>query len=293
MHRRSLYRALALGLLVCLTIFVGALPAGAASTHPRPQQNTHPYQSVGHKTASPVRVSTSTVPQTKGHGNGTLAARPAPGGRNNVPDTANVKIAPAAPRGSNMTVSKTFEGQDNTGWSPSDSNGAPGKKNFVETVNEQFEVYSKTGVAQYGTSFNSWFGVSGSLFDPKTIWDTNGNRFLFLIDTGSSFIISVAQQTSAVGNYCNYTFPTISGDFADFPQLGIDANGVYFTGNMYGTPFSVELFDASRTSMESCTTASYTYWTGLTDPGGGSAFAVVPSVVYSNDGNVEYMVDSN
>lgn len=292
MLQRTLRTTLVLTLLVAFTILVSATPVGAASRRAQTPKAGHSFQPNGHSQATARMVSTSTVPQVKGTGRGAIPARPAPGGRANVPSPANVVRVPA-PAPTNMAVKTSFAGQANTGWSPSDSNGAAGTKNYFETVNEQFEIYSKAGVAQYGNNFNTWFGLSGSLFDPKTVWDSTGKRFIFQVDTGSSLLISVAQQTNGLGSYCNYTFTTLSGDFADFDQLGVDANGVYATVNMY-TSNSVfpELFSISRTAMESCQSAGYTYWYGLTNPDSSYAFAIVPQVVYSSDGGVEYMVNS-
>ena len=292
MLQRTLRTTFVLALLVAFTVLVSAAPVGATSRLAQTSKAGRSFQPNGHSQATARMISTSTVPQVKGTGRGTIPARPAPGGKANVPSPTNVVRVPV-PAPTNVAVKVGFAGQSNTGWEPSDSNGAAGTKNYIETVNEQFEIYSKAGAAQYGTSFNSWFNLSGSLFDPKTVWDTTGKRFIFLIDTGSSLVISVAQQTSALGNYCNYTFPTLSGDFADYPQLGVDANGVYAEANMY-TSSNVypELFSISRTAMESCQTANYTYWYGLTNPDGSYAFTIVPQVVYSSDKGVEYMVIS-
>jgi hypothetical protein len=168
--------------------------------------------------------------------------------------------------------------------------------NYLETVNEQFEIYSRTGGAQYGNNFNTWFGKSGSLFDPVVQWDKTGSRFMFIVDAGSSLQLSVAKQTSALGSYCNFTFPTTSGDFADFEKLGVDADGVYFSVNLYvGNPLTFvgnELFFANRTQLETCATTSYTFWTGLTNPDGSLAFAIVPARQDSSSSGVEYLVNS-
>lgn len=191
-----------------------------------------------------------------------------------------------------LSTKTTFAGQSENGWQPSDSNGAGGLNNYFETVNEQFEIYSRTGTAQYGTNFNAWFGVTSNPFDPVVQWDKTGKRFLFIVDNSSSLLVSVAKQTNGLGSYCNYTFNTLGGYFADFEKLGVDADGVYFTANLYGSPFTNELFFANRTQMESCQSVNYTYWTGLTNPDGSVAFAIVPSRADSSTGGVEYMVNS-
>jgi hypothetical protein len=295
---RTLRTTFILTLLIGLTILVSISPINAAShsAHAANAANAgRSFQANGHGQVVGRRLNTATTPYVKGTGPGVLPARPAPGGIAHVPSPANVAKAPAPTHSpTNIVIKTSFAGQSYTGWVPSDSNGTAGTKNYFETVNEQFEIYSRSGSAQYGNSFNGWFGVSGSLFDPKVIWDKTGSRFIFLVDTGSSLILSVAQQTNGLGNYCNYTFTTLSGYFADYPQLGVDANGIYFGANMYPSSGSVipELFYANRSQMETCVTVGYTYWYGLTNPDGSYAFTIVPSVAYSSDNNIEYMVNS-
>lgn len=271
-----------------MTMIFSASPVGATSQTKQPGKS---FQATGHGQVSPHKVSTFSIPQVKGTGRGTIPARPAPGGRTPVPPPQNVVRIPV-PGKSSYFVKANFEGQDNTGWVPSDSNGVPGLNNYFETVNEQFEVYSRTGSPQYGTSFNAWFGQSGSLFDPKVVWDNRGKRFIFLVDTGSSLLISVAQQQNGIGNYCTYGFPTLTNYFADYPQLGVDPDGIYFGANMYGSPYTNQLFFANRTEMETCSNTGYTYWTNLTNPDGSIAFTIVPSVEHAAANGVEYLVNS-
>ena len=291
----SRYKGYIFSFLALAALLVSALGAnfvfakGAATQASSSAGRT--FQSTGHGTIVPRKVSTSSVPQLKGTGHGSVVYRPAPGGYAHVPSPKNVARVPA-PAHLNLTTKKSFEGQSENGWQPSDSNGAGGIDNYVETVNEQWAIYSRAGVQQYETDFNSWFGQSGSLFDPVVQWDRVGSRFIFIVDTGSSLLISVAQQTNALGSYCNYTFTTPGGAFADFEKLGVNVNGIYFAVNVYSNPFSNELFYANRTQMESCASVNYTFWNGLTNPDSSTAFAIVPAREESSTNGVEYLVNS-
>lgn len=290
MNHRAFRASLVLALVACITMLLSVAPVSAAS---RPPATGRPFQSTGRSVVTPRKISTFTIPQVRGSGRGTVSYRPAPGGlAQNVPSPSNVERVPA-PAHVNLSSKTSFEGQAENGWQPSDSNGAGGINNYVETVNEQWAIYSRTGTQQYETDFDTWFGQpSGtSLFDPVTQWDNNGKRFLFIVDSGSSLILSVAQQTNALGNYCNYTFTTPSGAFADYEKLGVDADGVYFSVNVYSSPFSNELFFANRAELESCQSVSYTYWNGLTNPDGSTSFAIVPAR-QDNSSGVEYLVNS-
>ncbi len=246
----------------------------------------------------PQKVSTSTKPQVKGTGFGSVPYLPGPSHHVNIPSPRNVVRVPA-PKGRHLATNATFEGQSEHGWQPSDSNGAGGLNNYIETVNEQWTVYSPDGTQQYGTTFDTWFGspAGTNLFDPVVQWDNAGSRFMFIVDTGSSLLLSVAQQTSALGNYCNYTFTTPSGYFADYEKLGVDGDGVYFSVNLYlndsNGPFSTnELFFVNRTQLETCATASTSSWQDLKNPDGSTAFAIVPARQDSSSNGIEYLVNS-
>ena len=294
MHKivRTLLRTSALPLLVVLSLSFLAAPAGATS---RSTNLQHPFQANGQGAAAPRQVSTFTTPQNKSTGQGSISYRPGPASSGQIPSPQNVVRVPA-PAGPDLTTNTKFKGQSENGWQPSDSNGAGGLNNYVETVNEQWAVYSRTGAQQFETDFDTWFGYPAgtNIFDPVTQWDKTGKRFLFIVDTGSSLLLSVAQQTNGIGNYCTYTFNTPSGLFADYEKLGVDSDGVYFSVNLYsGNSFSSnELFFANRTQLETCATTSFTFWTRLTNPDGSVAFAIVPARQDSSSSHIEYLVNS-
>lgn len=219
--------------------------------------------------------------------------RQGPGGPALHLSPGHVTQAPTPPT-TDLSVKSSFEGISDDGYYPSDSNGAGGLKNYIEAVNTQFEVYSRTGTKQYNTDFHTWFNYSNYLTDPHVVWDDWGSRFIMLIQTNSSILLTVAQQTSGLGNYCNYSFNTLSGYSPDYPELGVDYNGIYFTINLYPSSGAVisELFYIPRTASESCQGFNYNYYWGLTNPDGSYAFTVVPAVQHSYPGNVEYLVNS-
>lgn len=175
---------------------------------------------------------------------------------------------------------------------PSDSNADIGPNNVLETVNEEFAIYDRSGNLQYNNTFAGWFGTSA--FDPDVIYDPWGARFAFLVDTGSSILISVAQQTNALGNYCNYTFSI--ANFPDYPRIGFDETYLYFTVNDYvngNFGYSV-LFQINLQQMESCGTTNWWEWDHITDPNGNQAFNVVPALKYSfnTSHDEEYLIDT-
>src|SRR6266403_1375189 len=62
------------------------------------------------------------------------------------------------------------------------------------------------------------------IFDPRVIWDPYWNRFVEL---------AISQTSDPTGAYFIYRFGpgTATGDFADFPQLGMGLNSIILTYN--------------------------------------------------------------
>jgi hypothetical protein len=280
-------------LLLAYLLLTTSLVAAAPRNILNPPDHTSSQSGTG--TAAPQLINPSNIKQVPSKLHGEHPAHPSPVKDKSVPiastGATEAKVPPRTPPTAPV-VNSNFNGIGNTGWSPSDSTNASGPNNVVETVNEQFTIYDRSGNSQYSSNFQSWFGQSSStsLFDPRIVYDFTGGRFILLVDTGSSVLVSVAQQSNAIGNWCNYTFPTIAG-FADYPSLGVDQNGVYFSLNMFNSSNSNELFKANRSAMESCSSASYSFWSNLNDSTGNPAFTIAPAVAYSSAGS-EYLVSS-
>ena len=177
-----------------------------------------------------------------------------------------------------------------------DANGVGGLINYVETTNAGVAIFSRSGAPQMRSTYRSWFGVTSVFVDPVAMWDDTGGRFIFSVlqVAAQTIWLSVAQQSNALGAYCNYSFPAPPGH--DFDKLGVDSDGVYFGFNVL-TPgsdnvVSNELFYASRTTMESCQATPYTDWVGLTNPDGTLAQAITPARQDGSSSGVEYLVNS-
>lgn len=260
------------------------------------------WKAPGKHAVKPRKVNTFEIPQVENNQFPPISipSDPDTTARAQVPDPQNVVRVPApAPVDPPLITNRRFEGLQESGYEPSDSNGAGGIGYYFETVNQTLAIYNLAGSQQYKTTFQAWFDrpAKASIFDPVVQWDKTGGRFLFIVTTGSSLLLSVAQQTSALGNYCDYTFATPSGYFADYEKMGVNADGVYFSVNLYiGMPrkfVSNELFFADRNRLESCMDASFTTWRDLRNPDGTLAFAIVPARQDSNSNGVEYLVNSD
>jgi hypothetical protein len=115
--------------------------------------------------------------------------------------------------------------------SPPDPDGEVGPNHYVQVVNVQYAVYTKTGVrlagpAQIGTLFagfpiNDCTGFNG---DPIIMYDRQVDRWLITQFTtaGPEFWNCVAVSTSPdpTGTYFRYAFST-GANFPDYPKYGV------------------------------------------------------------------------
>ena len=284
--------------LICLLgplISWGALAVRAATPATHPGRS---FQPSGHGVVIPQVVDTATTPQVQlAASASTLNIHAVPS--NSAPVIASHRLlAPQTvvsvppPSTSDLSAKKGLFKQ---GGKP-DANGTGGPDNYLETVNGQLAIYTRGGTQQFTTTFQSWFGITTNFYDPVTMWDDTGGRLIFSVLQGSSpnLWLSVAQQTDATGKFCNYAFPTLP-PVHNFDKLGVDADGIYFGADILastsGPLMSNELFYASRTALESCQPATYTSWSGLTNPDGTLAEAITPARQDTSAG-VEYLVNS-
>jgi hypothetical protein len=157
-----------------------------------------------------------------------------------------------------IQVGKNFNGSDNSSTfiTPADSNGAIGPNHFVEFINGAFAIYNKTNGANISRIRDDEFwanaGVIISAFDdisdPRIIYDPTVQRwFASQVDFDGTvadatslpndFLLAVSDTADPTGPWHGVSFQADpkSGFFADFPTLGVDANAVYLSGDMFSS----------------------------------------------------------
>jgi hypothetical protein len=158
--------------------------------------------------------------------------------------------------GTNFTSSTYDNGTGNGGNSsaiPPDANGTVGPAHFVEFINGSFTIYDKvTGnnVRVADVDFWSSAGLiispNSALTDPRIIYDPASQRwFASQVDVNASaadptlfannFLLGVSAGSDPGGAWQGFLFRADpkTGNFADFPTLGVDANAVYISGDMF------------------------------------------------------------
>ncbi len=182
--------------------------------------------------------------------------------------TSDKTISPNSPQ----TPGTEFTGATlaDTGAFPPDTMGTVGPSQFIVAVNGRIRSFNKsTGVADgvlnadMDTFFNSVMTPPANnnfTSDPKIRYDRLTNRWYVIIidvpgltaslpnrvllavsDAASNGIIT----NSTVWTFYFYQFDTVSpagdtGNFFDYPTLGVDANALYIGGNVFSSagPFS-------------------------------------------------------
>ncbi len=155
-----------------------------------------------------------------------------------------------------------FTAVNNTGWTPPDPHMAVGPNHIVVMTNGRIAAYDKAGVLQFQDeiedSFGFWgsVGASGFVFDPEVLYDELSGRFFAMAaeafaPPGSSHsyvLIAVSDDSNPNGTWHKYRFDTTatSGDLFDSPNIGVDANAVYVTGDGFpgaGAVYPVYIWD--------------------------------------------------
>jgi len=133
------------------------------------------------------------------------------------------------------------------GCLPPDTDGEVGATQFVQMVNSDFAVYSKTGqVLRHSTDIDAlWSGTNSECAvhndgDPVVVYDQFAGRwvlsqFIAAPNAGEKFAECVAVSTTndATGTYNLYEFDWGTNLFLDYPKLGVWRDGYYMSANEF------------------------------------------------------------
>jgi hypothetical protein len=145
---------------------------------------------------------------------------------------------------------------------PPDTMGAAGPEHLVTLLNSHFGVFNKStgAVIPPVVSLRGFWSsldtatdnVSRFAFDPKILYDTNSARFVAVTlsaDDGppSWILIAVSPVSGPLGPWVKVaidadqdTDNVVRNNWADYPGLGVDANNIYVTANMFNTAGSFQ-----------------------------------------------------
>jgi hypothetical protein len=158
---------------------------------------------------------------------------------------------------------------------PPDTNGQVGVTQYVQIVNDGFQVFDKTtGATLLGpnsiTSVWSGFGgacETGGFGDPVLLYDQLADRWVmteFASPSGGTPItdecVAVSTTNDATGTWNRYGFH-LGGNFFDYPKVTVWPDGYYMSMNVFnsgGTAFlGPQAFAFDRQAMLDGTTSSF------------------------------------
>ncbi|MDB5283921.1 MAG: hypothetical protein JWO06_2996, partial [Bacteroidota bacterium] len=129
---------------------------------------------------------------------------------------------------------------------PPDIRGAASSGNWVmETNNEQFDIWNKTGTHLSTLSYDNFFSASGGsgFFDPHILYDATYNRFIVCSGGNNSsgqnaVFLAVSQTNNPTGNWYVYNVANngqTGNGILDYPLMGYNNNWVVITARDFGS----------------------------------------------------------
>ncbi|MBU0719646.1 MAG: hypothetical protein KJ749_15485, partial [Planctomycetes bacterium] len=171
---------------------------------------------------------------------------------------------------------------------PPDTDGAIGPDHYVETVNRALVVYDRTDGSFVSRTYLSGF-MSGAQGDPRVVFDQHSGRWIVIVsgfDTNNKIFLAVSATSDPTGSWFKTSFDTNAGsDWADYPTLGVDVNGIYTAIYQIGSyTHTIFAIDKAPLISHPQSLGTITAFRGLPYDG-----AIQPAHTYGDPGG-EYLV---
>jgi len=150
---------------------------------------------------------------------------------------------------SRVNVGLNFTGTTygDSGFFPPDTMGSVGPNHIVELINGRYAVYDKAdGAPLFASTLDAFWTVAGATFtgvtfDPRIVYDLASQRwFATAVDNlgegdANNFLVAVSVSSNPLDGWNGFAVDsdTDNAQWADFPTLGLDADGVYIAANMF------------------------------------------------------------
>ncbi len=122
---------------------------------------------------------------------------------------------------------------------PPDSDMAAGLSYLIAVENSSFEIYDKSGTVVvssilFDDLFSSNSACSG-LFDPTVLYDSEEDRYLMAVTSGSHFCLAVTAVDDSITSWYLYSFDArfYGDEFFDYPHIGIGDHAIFMGANMF------------------------------------------------------------
>jgi hypothetical protein len=157
-----------------------------------------------------------------------------------------------------------FTGIVSTGWTPPDPHLAVGPEHIVLMTNGAIAFFTKDGTLTFQDeiedSYGFWgsVGASGFVFDPEILYDETSGRFFAMAAEAwappgnrSYVLVAVSDDSDPNGSWHKYRFDTTSlaGELFDSPNIAVDREAVYITGDGFGISANYPVFVFDKASL--------------------------------------------
>jgi PKD repeat protein len=170
---------------------------------------------------------------------------------------------------------------------------------IVSSDNGTIEYYTEAGqyvlINESHSDFFNDNSLTGSIFDPRLIYDSQADRFIFVILHGSSsttsqVLIAFSKTNNPSNGWWMYSVsrnPVNNNCWLDYPNIGVSNNELYISGNLFTDNDNYNqsvLYQISKSEGYAGQSLSYQLWQDVEDDQGASAFTLVP-LSYGQQGN--------
>lgn len=156
-----------------------------------------------------------------------------------------------------------FDAIANTGWNPPDPHLAVGPDHLVAMTNGAIAFFEKDGTLTFEDEIEDHFGFWGSegatgfVFDPEALYDELSGRFFVMAAEGyapgsrSYVLVAVSDDADPNGTWYKYRFETtgLAGNLFDSPNIGVDEDVVYITGDGFGISDNYPVYTFDKASL--------------------------------------------
>lgn len=204
---------------------------------------------------------------------------------NKTESTSEVATATLAP-----VLGTNFIGIDNGGGnSPLDNTIAVANNGYiVACVNSRIEYDDVAGNYYGGQTLVNLINdntLSTNLCDPKVIYDSGADRFIFFVQTcdgtaaSSKIVIGFSKTNNPQNGWWFYKLtgnPLNNNCWFDYPKIAVSNNELYITGNLFGSnngPFNqAVLYQIEKTNGFSGGSINWQFWNNFS----GAPFTLLP-----------------
>ena len=201
------------------------------------------------------------------------------------------------PLATTPTLGRNFLGNELFGGTPCDNSMAVSNGGIIVSAdNATMEVYDGDAQDPYLftlTSHSDFFSFlnptpTANIYDPKVLYDSGSDRFIYLILHGTSsakseLLICFSQTNNpATGSWWVYRVQANQAHpnaWFDYPNIGVSNNELYVTGNMFtdaGQSVGNILFQIEKNACYNGQNINYQTWANVQDQTQETAFTMVP-----------------